>query len=385
MKILYHHRTLGDGAEGIHIHEMVEAWRQLGNEVRVVSLIGEQINDATPQRKRWENVSRLIPSSAYELAELASNVIGTRKVLQAVAEFQPDFIYDRYNSYSTAALRAAHKVGLPIILEVNAPVAYERVAYAFRRLRFPWLARHYERRICSAADRIVTVSTALKAYLVQERGVRAEKISVLPNAINPDRFHQVHGAPVRDKYKLNGQLVIGFVGSLRAWHGVDLMMQVIPDILREYAQCHFLIVGAGELEQAVRQDVQDMGLSDKITLTGWIPYHEVPGYIAEMDITLMPNSNFYGSPMKVFEYMAMGRPVIAPRLGPLEEIIDHNVNGILITPGNKEMFKDSIVDLIKDPQKRMQIGKQARSDVFQYHTWEQNAAQVIGIYNQILN
>jgi len=125
VKILYHHRTLAEGAEGIHIREMVHALREVGNEVRVESLVKEQECPLASKHRPWRLVSRLLPSGIYELAEVAYNVVGTRLLLRAIDQFKPDFVYDRYNTYNTAALNAARKSRLPIILEVNGFIEQE--------------------------------------------------------------------------------------------------------------------------------------------------------------------------------------------------------------------------------------------------------------------
>ena len=148
MKILYHHRTLADGAEGIHIREMIKAFRAIGHEVRVVALVGENSEGrggAHKKQRRWSWFGRLIPNGAYELAELGYNLFGDRAVSQAIRAFRPDFIYDRYNSYCSAAVNAGTRARVPVFLEVNAPVAYERATFDGPALRLPRLAQRYER------------------------------------------------------------------------------------------------------------------------------------------------------------------------------------------------------------------------------------------------
>jgi len=383
MKILYHHRTLGDGAEGVHIQELVGAFRDLGHEVRVVSLVGEKSPSSRVKEQRWGRVGRILPSGAYELAELAYNIVGTRMLMSAIKEFQPDFIYDRYNSYSTAALRAGRRTNLPIVLEVNAPVAYERIVYKYMQLKLPWLAYRYERRICSGVDHVVTVSTVLKNYLIEQYGLAPQKISVLPNAINPKMFsNSLGGKGVREKYRLSQKVVIGFVGTLRAWHGIDLLMKVIPEVVAREKMAHFLIVGAGELFEEFRGFIKNRQLQNYVTLTGWITREEIPSHIATMDITLMPNSNFYGSPIKVFEYMGMAKPTIAPQLSPIEEIITNGEDGILIEPGSSDALRDAILDLIGKPEKRERMGLTGKRNVLANHTWVKNANSIIGLVNK---
>jgi hypothetical protein len=121
MKILYHHRTLGDGAEGIHVAEMIKAFRKLGHEVQVISLIGEETNTQSRSQRRWSSVSRLLPGGFYELGEMAYNAPGFAKIARAVRRWRPDFIYDRYVSYNFSAVWAGKRLGVPVVLEVNSP------------------------------------------------------------------------------------------------------------------------------------------------------------------------------------------------------------------------------------------------------------------------
>jgi len=386
VRILYHHRTLGDGAEGIHIREMVKAFRDLGHQVRVVSLIGEHTNVESEHARKWMKIKQMIPHITYELAEIAYNIVGTLRLLKAIREFKPDFIYERYNSYTKAGLIAARKARLPFILEVNAPVAYERSKYSYLQMKFPWLARYYEKKICSGADHVFTVSTALKEFLVKNRGVSAQKITVTSNAIDPVKYVKVNsGHVVREKFNLNRHLIVGFVGSLREWHGMDLLMKVIPEVLQHHPQCHFMIVGRGELEEQFRNFIKQRGIQDRVTLTGWVSHDEIPRYISAMDITLMPNSNFYGSPLKVLEYMAVGKPTIAPRLGPLEEIIQDGITGVLVEAGNEKALSNAILELLNDFKKRKKLGKNARKSVITNCSWKNNAEKVIEIYHKIVS
>ena len=191
MKILYHHRTFGDGAEGIHIREMVDAFRELGHDVEVVSLIGgdqAKTGEFNSKTKDWSKFTKLVPGSAYELAELAYNPIAMRKIKRVARHFRPDVIYDRYNSYSTAAVKLAPRLGVPVVLEVNAPVAHERVEYSKNRLRFAQLAQRYERSIFAQADHIYVVSSPLQEFLYKERNVPLEKMTVLPNGATRESF-----------------------------------------------------------------------------------------------------------------------------------------------------------------------------------------------------
>ncbi len=203
---------MADGAEGIHIREIVLALRALGHEVLVEALAGDSMLAGVARASPLGVLRKLIPTFVYELAELGYNVVGYRRLMAAIHEFKPDVIYDRYNSYSTAAMRAARRAGLPLLLEVNAPVVYERSVYEHLRLYLPWLAQRYETSIFTGADRIFVVSTPLKHYLVETLRIDPHKIMVLPNGADPDVFAPADGKEVRLQYGIENRTIIGFVG-----------------------------------------------------------------------------------------------------------------------------------------------------------------------------
>jgi len=397
MKILYHHRTLGDGAEGIHIREMVMALRELGHDVRVVSLISEAGLGLSPsgkkapasQRRRWETVSRLIPSGVYELAEIGYNVVGARNLLRTIRRFQPDFIYDRYNSYNSAALRAARRAHVPILLEVNAAVTYERTAYERLQLKLPWLARRYEKNICSNVDHVFAVSTPLREFLVQERGVPAENVSVLPNGANPKTFHpSIDGSSVRQQYGISNCIVIGFVGILRPWHGVDMLIDAFAQLHVGQSRVgglplHLLVVGDGPIQNELESEARKKGVGSNVTFTGRVPHEEVCHYVAAMDIAVSPRAPFYASPMKILEYMAMAKPVVAPDMGNIRDIISHEQNGLLFEPESIDSLRNQIDRLLQNPEKMNSIGQAARQIIETQRNWQQNARRVIDLYQRI--
>jgi glycosyltransferase involved in cell wall biosynthesis len=384
MRVLYHHRTFGDGAEGIHVREIVEALRQLGHDVSIVAPRGEAGRPSSPGGTRKPSLlARLrtrLPSIAFRLSELLYNLISYQRVWSAIRRERPAFVYERYACFSFGGLLAATHAGVPTILEVNTPYAIAQ--HGFERLYFERLARAIELRVFRGAAAIVTVSSALRDVLHQT-GVPVEKITVMPNAINAARFASGDGEAVRARHGLNGRVVVGFVGSMRAWHGLDLLVAVIPEVVRTNPGCHFLIVGAGELHDQVRRQIESGPERASVTFTGVVPHERIPDYIAAMDIPLMPNSNFYGSPMKVFEYMALGKPTIAPRLGPLEDVIEDGENGILVEPGSAAALRDAILRLASDPRGRERIGTLARERVFARHTWSRNAERVVAIYESL--
>jgi glycosyltransferase involved in cell wall biosynthesis len=385
MRILYHHRTLGDGAEGIHIRSMVDALRALGHTVQVSSLIDDGVKVDPKRRAFWRRVSHCLPSSLYEAAELAYNVVATRKLLRAIAEFQPDVIYDRYNSYSTAALRAGRRHGVPVLLEVNAPVAFERTAYEHLQLRLPWLARRYERWICSTADHVYVVSTPLMEFLIARCGVADERITVLPNGADPDLFQpNVDGSRIAERYGMGGRLIIGFTGILRPWHGIELLIQAFATLSTEHRNLHLLVVGDGPIQQDLEHLAREAGIGDRVTFTGRVAHHEVAEHVAAMDIAVSPRATFYASPMKILEYMAMGKAVIAPRMPNIADIIEDGRTGLLFEAEDVAALEAAIRAVVVRADLRRQVGAGARRAIETRFNWAYNARVVVNRAHRLL-
>ncbi len=385
MRILYHHRTLGDGAEGIHIREMVNAFRVLGHDVQVAALVGEGEADGKPSAHRSSAKSRLLsmaseylPEAAYEFAEIAYNWSGRRSISRAIKSFDPDLIYDRYNSFCTAATDAGKKHGVPVFLEVNAPLAYERSCYERRALRFSNLAARYERSICRSAAHLFAVSTPLKEFLVETHGVAEDQVTVLPNGVNTQVFDwTIDGTDVRRSFGIESKTVIGFVGFLRPWHGVETLIDAMQTVVDRCPDAHLLIVGDGVIEPDLKSLARSLGIEDNVTFAGRVPHQDISHYVAAMDIAVSPKSTFYACPMKILEYMAMGIPTVAPGTGNIRDILVDGENSLLFAEDDATAMIDAIVKLIDDESLTRRLGEQARACIEEKHSWVSVAQNVL--------
>lgn len=387
MKILYHHRTMEDGAEGIHIREIISSLRNQGHEVEKMALLKLSLkNTPTSNKKTTQNKEGAIKIKAFapkllaRIIEIIYNGISYFRVNRYCKKHSIDFIYERYALFHFGGVLAAKHNKIPLILEVNTPYAYAWDRYD--KLYFKKLSRRIEKWVFQNADQVVVVSEALKDYLAK-MGVEPDKIHSMQNGINCKKFNQnyTHACElIKRKLKLENKTVVGFIGSLRKWHGVDLLIEVIPQLVKKYENVHFLIVGTGELENEFKSHMKKKGCENFVTFTGRLHHGDIPKYIQVMDIPLMPNSNFYGSPMKIFEYMALGKPVVAPRLKPIQEVIEEGENGILVEPGDASSLENAIIELLKDENKRLYFGENNRRKVFAEYTWEKNAENIIQLF-----
>lgn len=377
MKILYHHRTRAEDAQGIHIAELIRAFRRLGHKVTVVGLI-EPGAASTGTGSSISRFASLVPAWAYEVLELLYNVYGFFVLRAEVRREKPDFIYERYALHNVSGVLVSAFCKVPLVLEVNAPLALEKAMYG--SLVMGKLARLTERFICSRAHRTLVVSTPLKKILTAS-GVPEEKIVVMPNGINPDHFSaRGSGAAVRERYGLQGKTVLGFVGWFRKWHGLEALLEVFCTHGMADKGMHIMLVGDGPACPDLERFARAKGIYESgVTFTGPVPRQEVPGYIAAFDVALQPDVTDYASPMKVFEYMAMGKGVIAPDKENMREIFGQGY-GALFSESDPEDMARVMLACAADTDRSGALGAQASSILRERgYYWTTNAEGVVAL------
>ncbi len=385
MKILYHHRTLGDGAEGIHIQAIVNGLIQLGHEVKVISLVGERTQFRKAQNAKetkWDWIRNRIPGPVYELAEIGYNIKGFRMLQKAIDKFRPDIVYDRYAHYSFAALLAAKKNKLPLILEVNSPYSIQKRQW--EKLYFPWLSEYGEKKIFNSAPHIIVVSTPLKK-IVMNYGVPEERITVLPNGTDPDRFNPaIDDRPLRRKLQLSGKIVLGFVGILRRWHNIDKLIEVLEGINLPNLNAVMIFLGDGPSFRELVELNKQKGHEEWIRFLGRIPHQQIQEYIAMMDIAISPHATPYSSPMKICEYRAMEKAILAPEMENIRDMLTDGETAILFKPDDTRSMKEKLLLLIQDQKLRERLGKKAREEVIKKFTWLGNARKTAEIATKLI-
>ena len=385
MRILYHHRTLGDGADGIHIREIVKSLRKQGHEVKLVSLIGEE-QLANPQKKVAKSnygwIKKLMPGFVFELVEIGYNDNGYIMLMDAAKDFQPDAIYDRDISYNYSSIRAASQLGIPMILESNSPYATQRKIW--EKIWFPRLIQKYETRITNDADAVIVVSSALKDHLIKH-GTNPEHIIVMPNGTDPAIFDPAkYNGTFRKKYDIAGdEVVLGFVGVLRNWHNIETLLEAFQELNPAEKNLKLLFVGDGDIQSELEAYAERLNVRDRVIFTGRVPHQEVPDHIAAFDVAISPHVTYYSSPMKILEYMAMGKCVVAPDMQNIRDLIRPGETGLLFKPKDKEDLKRALMEVVTDHQNRKRIGETATKEIRQNFTWDKNAAEVVELIERL--
>ena len=380
MRILYHHRTASKDGQAVHIDEMVQALRDLGHEVRVVAPdMGDQgQGDAMGAEVGW--VQRLrdrLPKAVYECLELGYSLLAYRRLSQAAREFKPDVLYERYNLYLLAGLLLKRRLGIPMLLEVNSPLVDERMR--FGGLGLPALGRWAERSVWQGADVVLPVTHVLAGH-VHAAGVPPTRTVVIPNGINLAHFAQAPG-PAAAKAALGwpDALVLGFTGFVRDWHGVDRVLRWMASGAAP-ANARLLVVGDGPARADLEALAAQLQIAERVRFTGVVPRQQVPALVAAYDVALQPAVVPYASPLKLFEYLALGKAVMGPQQPNLEEILTDGDNALLFDPQQPGALESVLGRLCNDDVLRARIAAgSARSIDRLGLTWRNNAQRVTAL------
>ena len=383
MRILYHFRTRGKGAEGVHIAGLVRALETLGHRVDLSSPTGvdpRQTAGVSPFAKPgksglWAHVAQSSPRIIFEFLEIAYNLAALFRNRRMLGAASYDFIYERHAFFLCSTAWLARRRGIPLVLEVNELVGDARVrAQPFLSRFAGWCDRFAFRR----AALVVVVSPHLKRRIIA-MGIHEDKVLVLPNAVDEEGYREcAEGGSLRASLHLADTVVIGFVGWLVAWHRLDGLLDVLAAICRELEEdVRLLLVGDGPLRESLRERATDTDTLSRILFVGAVSHEEIPAYVAAMDIAVIPHSNEFRSPIKLFEYMGQARAVVAPRTEPIEMAMTHEQNGLLFETSDAASLKAALKRLIVDPELRNRLGVRAREQILANHTWKHNAERVL--------
>ena len=388
MHILYHHRTTGQDAQGIHIQEILRAFESLGHTTELVSFAERRRVKVAPQERRTE-----VPAAGrgerytwlarvrnlailYECAELAYNAWGITAIWRAARRRRPALLYERYSLFNVSGVVVSRLLRIPMVLEVNAPLAYEKQQY--EKLALKRLAYGLERWICSRATRTVVVSTPMKKIL-QSQGVPEHQMVVVSNGVNTVEVAAALGrCDVRAKYGIGAKLVLGFVGWFKPWHRLDTVIDLVATRPGWRDRIHLLLVGDGPEMAALRGRVHSHGLESAVTFTGPVGRDQIYDHIDAFDVALQPHVTDYASPMKIFEYLALGKCVVGPDLENIREILTHGEDSLLFRPGDAADMARAIEVLVGDPARVQTMGRAARQKIeARRYYWVENARRAL--------
>ena len=361
----------GTKGASVHVDALCGTMARLGASVRLyaATVVG-------PLRSRGADgvevhpveVGRVRSGPDADVTRLAAARTFFESIEPDVRAFQPDWVHERLSLFAAGGTELASTLGVPRVVEVNAPVADERIAHFGLRLTAD---AHLAEREALRGARVAAVSSPLAAWAT-ERG--AADATVIPNGADTGRLQPATwskaGVELRRRLGFDeGRPVIGFVGSLKPWHGVELLLDAVAELAGSLA-IGLLVVGDGPRRAMVDERARRLPASLQVAVTGAVPSDEVPQYLAAMDIAVapyLPNDRFYFSPLKVVEAMASGLPVIASDFEPVRQML--GPTGILVPSGDTAALAVAIGDLSSDPDRRRRLGEAGRTRAVAQMDW----------------
>ena len=307
--------------------------------------------------------------------------------IEQLRDEEPAFIYQRHSFNNFVGVELARHYQVPFVLEYNGSEVWITKHWGAGSLKNESLALDIERLNFLAADVIVVVSQPLKDELVA-RGIEADKILVNPNGVDPKKYAPtIDGIRIRQQHHLTDRIVIGFIGTFDAWHGAEVLAEAFGRLLTRYPEykenVRLLMIGDGKKMPEVQENLARHNVTDFCTLTGLVPQAEGPQHLAACDILASPHvpnpdgTPFFGSPTKLFEYMAMGKGIVASALDQIGEILSHQETAYMVEPENVDELVAGLKILIDDADLREKLGAAARRDVVAKYTWHEHTRRII--------
>ena len=372
------------GGASTHINGFINAVKAEGAKVSMIS--NDQIEGLDNTKVRFTVVPLEATGLTRSAFDLRNNLIFTAGALHVIGTAPPDFIYQRYSRFTWAGVAASLLFERPLFLEYNGSEVWVGKHWDEAGM-FDMLER-FEQLNLRAAARIFVVSEVERNNLLNA-GVPDHKIIVNPNGVDVDRFCPgVGGRAVRAELGVgDDEQLVGFVGTFGPWHGVMELAKAIALAPRE-APLKFLLVGTGKLKSEMEQTIREAGLIDRVIFTGSVAHDRVPALLDACDILVSPHipladgSDFFGSPTKLFEYMAMGKGIVASRLGQIGDVLVEEETALLVEPGNSNELAQAIMRLAKSKDLREQLGEKARRVAVEKFTWRHNARRVLDAFSE---
>lgn len=389
LEIVYLRATPGPGTQlggaASHINGFINAAQKLGARLTLVS--NDEIAGLDETRTTLKVIWPKPIGSTRAAFDLYNNLLFTHGAVGEIESARPDFIYQRYSRFSLAGVEASLRTGLPLFLEYNGSEVW--VGRHWDKVGMLGLLERFERVNLAAAARIFVVSEVEQRNLLRA-GVGAEKIVVNPNGVDPEHFRpHIGGESVRQELGIEtDETLVGFVGSFGPWHGVLALAEAIK-LMPQAARVRFLLVGSGTLRDEVEKSLREANALSRVIFTGSVSHERVPQLLDACDVLASPHvpladgSEFFGSPTKLFEYMAMGKGIVASRLGQIGEVLTHEETALLVEPGDARQLSEAIVQLMNSRDLRERLGAAARAAAIARHTWEHNAGRVLDAYRNL--
>jgi glycosyltransferase involved in cell wall biosynthesis len=401
-------------AAQLHIYHTIHGLQQSGHQVWLLALQGRQVlytQDLEVFKRDQRLVSHYAQLGLSGTALLKGFESGVRRLqselrLPYLALFDSyrtaeagyknlkgfDVIHERFNLLSLGGAWASRKLRIPFVLEVNADLLEQRKfkgipEKGLRRIFAVWATR-----VCfNAAAKIICISVGLKDHLSRSWNIDDSKLTVLPCAADVEAFKpNYNSVTVRTNLGLTTEPVVMWVGGFFPWHDLSLLLESFALTLQRRPDARLVLVGDGPIRSSVVDIVMKDGLHHAVIMTGAIAHSQVPEMLSIADVAVVPSAPITaglggtGTPLKLFEYMAAGKAIVATAQNQGAEVIQHGHNGLLVEAGDVNRFSEAILTLLNDPVERVRLGRNARQQALELYSWEQYTRRLEEIYRSVV-
>lgn len=386
-KVLYVHylNTLKDGAN-THVTEFRKSFGKICERENI------EFKTISPGLSEASTVSKHTPPSKAKMLVkwIGKYYIRDFKIIleqfkhykkeKAMLEREkPDIVLARWNARNLSIFYACRSLNIPVCVEINGSDTEKSDGEFWVRLPMVETALK-SRNLVKHVDGAFVVSRILQREIKDQ--ITFEKdIRVIPNGVDISRFPEdINGTAAREKLGIpKDKVVIGYIGTFAPWHRLDKLVEMYKTLSQKYDNLHILLIGETYPHgQDLVKSIEAQNLTENITFTGHVDMQNVPGYVAAMDIAVLPHTAYYCSPLKLFEYMALKRAVVCIGTEPVKDTMSED-EGITFPEGDMEAMQNAIEKLIADPDYRKQLGENARKRISNEFTWDINADKVYGL------
>ena len=392
MKILFYspHPTLyleAPTGYGSHMRGMIKGFQEGGHTVEILVMGKAPAQDSTNLQSSGVKsfvkmfIPKIIWRTLKEFQQIRFDKYAAKELQTKIVSFQPDLVYERSAWMSNGSVEVLSNFNIKHVVEINAPFEEEIKSFEKAHSFLASTGKKKLKHLLQAANLVLPITSSLQAYLIKRYDLNSNKCLVIPNAIEYSeiQINESHVEAINKQFNLSEVTVLGFVGSIFPYHGVDRLIRGVAKL--NYTDISILIVGDGYLIPSLKKLAEELGISERVHFTGSVPKEDIYNYISAMDILTLPNTEWYCSPVKLFEYGAFGKTILAVDEAGVSDVMSTDEG--LLFENSDSAFQDALLRAITDVDALEIKAQNFKQKVLEKHTWRANAHKVLQQLNSI--